>query len=332
MVAKEVNGTPMKMEVDLPPLGVNDVTVEVKFCGLCYSDLAMHENMWGMTSYPFVGGHEVAGEIVEIGEHVTAVKIGDKVGVGWASSFCNTCNQCVSGQQSLCVKPGMTVVGRHGGFAKHVRCSELCAYKLPGSLDLATSGPLLCGGNAVFHPLLAQNVLPTQKVGVVGIGGLGHMALQFMNKWGCHVAAFTSSPSKAELAKKLGAHEIIVAKEKADFEKHAGRFDFILVAVADVSLDWNNYIITLGPRGNLHFVGTVPEPLGINSTPLMFKQQSVSASPVGGVAATRTMLDFAARHDVKPMIESFKMSELGKAYEHLKAGKPRFRIVLENDL
>jgi uncharacterized zinc-type alcohol dehydrogenase-like protein len=198
-------------------------------------------------------------------------------------------------------------------------------------VDVAKAGPLLCGGITVFNPLGEMNVRPTDRVAVIGIGGLGHMALQFLNKWGCDVTAFTSTAKKADEARRLGAHHVVDTHSAEEVAKAAGRFDFVLSTV-NVDLDWNAYIGTLAPKGRLHVVGAVPQPLPIAVFPLLVGQRSVSGSPSGSPAAVVRMLDFAARHGVAPVVEEFPMSQANQAFEHLAAGKARYRIVLKNDL
>ena len=327
--ATEANAAFEPFEYELPDLGPNDVDIAVDHCGICHSDLSMLQNAWGMTSYPFVPGHEVAGRISAIGDHVTHLKVGDRVGLGWHAGYCMTCESCFSGHHNMCSTPEQTIVGRHGGFADTVRAHAASVFRVPDNLDLAATGPLLCGGITVFNPLVQFNISPTDSVAVIGIGGLGHMALRFANAWGCHVTAFTS-PGKMEEAKSLGAHDTINSREPKEFAKHAGRFDLILSTV-NVKMDWNLLVNTLKPRGRLHVLGVVLEPLDIEALPLLFGQRSVSGSPVGGPATINRMLEFAARHDITATTEHFPMSKVNDAFEHLESGKARYRIVLDRD-
>jgi alcohol/geraniol dehydrogenase (NADP+) len=216
-------------------------------------------------------------------------------------------------------------------FADHVRCHWIWAVPLPDSLDASKAGPLFCGGISVFNPIMQFNVKPTDKVGVIGIGGLGHLALQFLNKWGCEVTAFTSCAAKADDARQMGAHLVVNSKSESELEKIAGKFDFIISTV-DANLNWPAFLNTLAPKGRLHFVGLVPEPVSLITLPLIDGQKTVSGTPLGSPATTAKMLEFCARHDIFPVTESFKMSEANEAFEHLRAGKARYRIVLENDI
>lgn len=307
-----------------------EVEIAVQYCGICHSDLSMIENQWGMTGYPLVPGHEVAGEVKGVGESVQNVKLGDRVGLGWFSRSCMMCEACLAGDHNLCASNEQTIVGRHGGFADRVRCHWSWAIPLPDDLDVKSAGPLFCGGITVFNPIVQFDVQPTERVGVVGIGGLGHMAIQFMAKWGCHVTAFTSSANKAEEARRFGAREVVDSRDDKSLEAAAGSLDFLLVT-ANVTLNWPLYLNALRPKGRLHFVGAVMEPLAIPVLGLLMAQKSVSASPLGSPATTKQMLEFCIRHGIEPQIEVFPMSKVNDALEHLKSGRARYRIVLEND-
>jgi uncharacterized zinc-type alcohol dehydrogenase-like protein len=231
----------------------------------------------------------------------------------------------------MCRSLEQTIVGRHGAFATRVRCHWSWATPIPQGVDAAVAGPLLCGGITVFNPLVQHNVRPTDHVGVIGIGGLGHMALQFLNKWGCDVTAFTSSAGKAEEARRMGAHHVVDTHSAGELAQVAGSFNFILSTVA-VSLDWSLYINALAPKGHLHVVGVVPAPMEIGVFPLLVAQRSVGGSPSGAPGTVATMLEFCARHGIRPVTEEFPLSRANEALAHLAAGKARYRIVLKNDL
>lgn len=316
------------------PVRDEQVEIAVEYCGLCHSDLSMYRNEFGMTVYPFVPGHEVVGKIASVGDHVTTHKVGQRVGLGWFSGSCMSCSQCLSGDHNLCTNPDryeQTIVHRHGGFADRVRCHWVWATPLPDAVDFAKAGPLFCGGVTVFNPIVQFDVKPTDRVGVIGIGGLGHMALAFLNKWGCEVTAFTSSDSKKDEALKLGAHKVVNSRDPAQLKSIAGSLNFILSTV-DATLDWQGYIDALAPKGRLHTVGIIGEPVSLAAFPLIAGQKSFSGSPLGSPSTTAKMLDFCARHEIAPVTESFKMSEVNEAFEHLEAGKARYRIVLTNDI
>jgi len=327
--AAKAPGAPLEpFTYELGPLGPDQVDIKVEYCGVCHSDLSMRNNEWGMTSYPFVPGHEAVGTIMALGSNAKGLKIGQRVGLGWNSGSCLHCRPCRNGDLNMCDTAEQTIVARHGGFADVVRCNWEWALPLPDGLDAKIAGPLFCGGITVFNPIVQLGIKPTHKVGVIGIGGLGHMALMFLSHWGCEVTAFTSSPGKEDEAKAMGAHHVVNSRDSAAMAKLAGKFDFIINTV-NVSLNWNDYINALGPKGRLHMVGAVLEPMQIGAFSLIGKQRSVSGSPVGAPATMLDMLDFCALHHIAPKVEVFKMADVNAALAHLEAGKARYRIVLE---
>lgn len=327
--AKEKGAPLMPFTYELGAPGPDQVDIQVTSCGICHSDLAMIENEWGMSSYPVIPGHEVIGKITAIGDHVNHLKVGQHVGLGWFSGSCMHCRHCMHGDHNLCDTPEQTIIGRPGGFADYVRCNAEWAIALPEGFNEKEAGPLFCGGITVFNPIVQYDVRPTQRVGVIGIGGLGHLALQFLNKWGCEVTAFSSTPGKEAEAKRLGAHYVVSSRDSKAMEKLAGRFDFIL-NTATANLDWNAYINALGPRGRLHTVGAVSEPIPAPAFALIGKQRSISGSPLGSPATIQDMLEFCVRHKILPVNEHFPMKDVNKALDHLRAGKARYRIVLDS--
>jgi len=244
-----------------------------------------------------------------------------------------SCPQCLAGDHNLCSTVQATMIGRFGGFADRVRCDWLWATPLPDAIADASAGPLFCGGITVFNPIVQCGVQPTQRVGVVGIGGLGHMALQFLNKWGCEVTAFTSSDSKRDEAVKFGAHHVTNSRDSAQLQKLAGSLDFILVT-ANATLDWPAMINALAPRGRLHFVGAVLEPVPVAVFSLLNGQKTVSGSPLGSPATTTKMLEFCARHSIAPTTELYPMSRINEALDRLRAGNimARQRMILLYDI
>lgn len=323
-------GAPLEpFSYDPGPLGPDEVEIQVDSCGICHSDLSMLHNDWGMTTYPFVPGHEVSGTIAALGAQVTHLRIGQPVGLGWHAGYCQTCPSCRGGDHNLCASASGTIVGRHGGFADKVRAEASSVVPLPEGLNPATAGPLFCGGITVFNPLVQYHIPPTARVAVIGIGGLGHLALAILNAWGCHVTAFTSSPAKHAEALQLGAHDTLDSRDPSTLKKAAGRFDLILSTV-NVALDWSAYLETLRPKGRLHFLGAALEPIQIGAFALIGAQREISGSPVGSPATIATMLDFAARHHIEPIVEVFPFSQVNQALEHLKSGKARYRIVLQH--
>lgn len=325
----EKSGRLTPFEYTLGEIGPQEVDIQVESCGICHSDLSMIDNEWGFSRYPVVPGHEIVGTITAIGEHVKNVKVGQRVGLGWFSGSCMYCHSCLHGDHNLCPTAEQTIVGRHGGFANLVRCNSLWAIALPDKLNVNDAGPLLCGGITVFNPIVQFDVRPTHRVAVIGIGGLGHMALQFLNKWGCEVTAFSSTPAKEAEAKRMGAHDVVNTSDSNALKKLAGRFDFIL-NTTNADLDWPAYLNLLGARGRLHTVGVVPNPLPAPAFSLIFKQRSVSGSPLGSPSTIEDMLEFCVRHNINPLTEHFAMKDLNQAIEHLRAGKARYRIVLDN--
>ena len=326
------NGPHEKLEpfsYEMGELGTEQVDIRVINCGICYSDLSMINNEWGMTAYPIVPGHEIIGEVVAAGNAVKNVKVGDKVGLGWFSGSCMSCHECMDGSQHLCSSAEYTIGGRHGGFADHVRSHWSWAIPLPNGIDLDKAGPLLCGGITVFNPIIFAGVKATDKVGVIGIGGLGHMALKFLNKWGCEVIAFSSNPDKKKSILEMGATKVVDSTNPEELAKIAGSLNFIL-NTTNVSLDWNSYLVALAPKGKFHNVGAVLEPMAIPAFTLLTGEKSVSGSPLGSPSLTRTMLEFCVRHDIYPITEEFPMNQVNEAIARLESGKARFRIVLKN--
>jgi alcohol/geraniol dehydrogenase (NADP+) len=322
---------PMVLEtVDLGPLGAEDVEVAVEHCGLCHSDLSALNNDWGNSQYPAILGHEVIGRVTAVGPSAKGVKVGQRVGVGWNSSSCMHCHQCLSGSQHLCPEVQQTIFGHRGGFATYIRAHWAWTIPLPEKLNFADAGPLLCGGVTVFAPL-STHAKPTDRVGIIGIGGLGHMAVKFAAAYGCDVTAFTSSESKFEEAKGFGAHHVVSSRDSAAIKKLGGSFD-LLISTVNVKLDWDAMIGALAPNGRLHVVGAVLEPIPVAAFSLILQQRCVSGSPAGSPVAIATMLDFASRHNVAPQTEHFPMSKINEAFARLASGKARYRIVLDADL
>ena len=289
----------------------------------------MMNNDWGMTQYPIVPGHEIIGEIVAVGNAVKNLKVGDKVGLGWMSSSCMSCSQCMSGDHNLCANSEGTIIGRHGGFAEYVRSHWSWAIPIPEGMDLSKAGPLLCGGITVFSPIFLSNLKPTDSVGVIGIGGLGHLAIKFLKHWGCDVIAFSSNPSKKDEILSMGANKVINSKDSEELKSVTGKLKFIL-NTTNVSLDWDSYLTALSPKGKLHTVGAVLEPMQIPAFSLIMGDKSVGGSPIGSPEIIRIMLDFCNRHSIYPNVEEFPMEEVNEAIEHLEQGKASYRIVLKN--
>lgn len=317
-------------EYELGALGADEVDIDVRYCGICHSDLSMLDNEWGISKYPLVPGHEVVGTIAAVGSNVGYLRQGQTVGLGWNASSCMHCHECMSGDHNMCAEVVGTIIGRHGGFANKVRADAAWAVPLPDGVDPAKAGPMFCGGVTVFNPILQNHIKATDRVGVVGIGGLGHMALAFLHAWGCEVTAFSTSPAKEDEARALGADHFVSSRDPAALEAVANTFDMILVTI-NAELDWEAYIKALRPRGKLHIVGVVPA-ITVAAFPLIGGQKSIGGSPLGSPATTAGMLGFAGRHAIAPITEMFPMSRLNDAMDRLRSGEARYRIVLENDI
>jgi uncharacterized zinc-type alcohol dehydrogenase-like protein len=327
--AREAGGKLEPFEYDPGTLKDTEVEIQVEYCGICHSDLSMLKNEWGTTAYPFVPGHEIVGVVTAVGDRVATIKVGQRVGLGWFSHSCTHCEWCMSGDHNLCLTAEQTIVGRHGGFADKVRAHEEWVIPLPAGVDPAKVGPLFCGGITVFNPIVQFDVKPTDRVGVIGIGGLGHMALQFLQAWGCDVTAFSTNPSKEEEARSMGANHFINSRDPKALEAAANSFDLILSTV-NANLDWAAYISLLRPKGRLHFVGIVPNAIQAYAFPLIAGQKTLSGSPLGSPATSQKMLEFAARHNIAPITETYAFEQVNEALERLEAGKARYRIVLKH--
>ena len=315
-------------EYDPGALGADDVEIAVETCGICHSDVSVMNNEWGVSTYPVVPGHEVIGRVTALGSNAKGLEVGQRVGVGWTAGSCMHCQPCLGGDQNLCLQNVPTIVGRYGGFADKVRVQWPWAVSLPEDLDAKEAGPLMCGGVTVFTPFKVFDIKPTSRIGVVGIGGLGHMALKFAKAWGCEVTAFTSTDAKAAEARSFGAHNVVNTRNNADLNRIAGSLDLLLVTV-NVTLNWPAMIATLGPKGRLHVVGAVLEPIPVAAFPIILGQKSVSGSPNGSPTTMADMLQFAARHNVLPQTEHFPLAKVNDAIQHLVDGKARYRIVLD---
>ncbi len=325
----ESGGDLTPFSYDPGPLAGDHVEIEVTACGLCHSDVSMLDNEWGVSQYPLVPGHEAVGRITEVGAGVSHLKPGQMVGVGWSAESCLTCGQCLSGHHQRCGTGKPTIRGRHGGFADRMRVQAVWAIPLPEGLDTRSAGPLFCGGITVFSPFLDYNILPTDRVGVIGIGGLGHLAVQFARAWGCEVTAFTGSMDKAEELKNLGAHKVVNSRDDSALKALRGQYD-VIISTVNVNLAWHRYIAALAPQGRLVHVGMITEPMAVPGAALISGQKRVGGSDTGSPAVVAKMLEFCARHDIRPVTEYFKFADVNDAIAHLKSGKARYRIVLEN--
>jgi uncharacterized zinc-type alcohol dehydrogenase-like protein len=312
-------------------LGESEVKIQVTHCGICHSDLHLINNDWMMSSYPFIPGHEVAGLIVEKGSGVSRLNIGDRVGLGWQAGSCHECDDCNAGNENLCSNSSSTCVGRHGGYAEFVVADSAFAIKLPDELESEFAGPLMCGGATVFSPLRRYGVSNGMRVGIIGIGGLGHMALQFANKMGAEVTAISTSNSKKNEAASFGAHNFINSNEDPSFSNHFNKFDLILSTVF-ADMNWQALVNSLRSNGKLCFIGAPPQNISVNAFTIIMKQKSVTGSVIGSPKMIEDMLNFSAINDVRPVIEKMQMSDVNLALKKVADNTVRYRMVLVNSV
>src|ERR671911_2626511 len=256
--AQQAGGKLQSFDYNVDSLKSDEVEVDVEYCGICYSDLSMLNNDWGITQYPLVPGHEIVGKVSAIGNMVKHLRIGQYVGIGWRARSCLICDQCMSGHHNRCANGEDVIVGRYGGYANKVRCQAAWAFPLPKNIDIKSAGPLFCGGITVFNPIIQNNIKSTDHVAVVGIGGLGHMAIKFLNSWGCEVTAISTNPQKEKEAIEFGADHFINTTGADALKPYSNRFDMVMVT-ANVDLNWDSYIKTLRSGGRLHIVGAASQ-------------------------------------------------------------------------
>ena len=310
-------------------LRADEVEIKISHCGVCFSDVHLIDNDWGMSKYPFIPGHEIIGAVVAVGSAVKNLVVGDRVGVGWQADSCGICEWCRRGEEHLCLKSQPTCVGRNGGFADKIRVNWRFAIPVPAALDSEHAAPLLCGGITVYSPLRNHGVRPSSRVGVIGIGGLGHLGIQFAKAFGAEVTAFSTSKDKEEEARTLGAHQFVNTRDAGALKKVAGSFDLLLSTVS-ADQDWQSYIGALRPKGMLCIVGASPSPIQVQGFSLIGGQKAISGSPTGSPTDLFEMLDVAARHGVKAVTERFAMSKANDAVAKVKKNQVRYRAVLAN--
>ena len=310
-------------------LGSQEVEIAITHCGICHSDLHLISNDWGISHYPFIPGHEVVGTVSAVGNEVRGLELGQRVGLGWQSNSCGVCEWCLRGLENLCPDAEGTCVHRHGGYADRVRANARFVIPIPEALGSEQTAPLLCGGITVYSPMRTHGINPSSRVGIVGIGGLGHLALQFARVFGARVTAFSTSAAKEKEARALGADDFVNSRESKAMKEIAGSLDFIL-NTANADQDWGTYLQALRPTGTLCFVGVPPSPVSVHAFPLISGMRSMSGNPTGSPYGLREMLDVAARHGVKATTELFPMTKANEAIEKVKKNKVRYRAVLGN--
>jgi alcohol dehydrogenase (NADP+) len=318
-------------------VGPKDVKINILYCGVCHTDLHITRNEWHGTTYPCVPGHEIVGRVVQIGSAVTKFKKGDLAGVGCMVDSCRTCENCRDDLEQFCEKGatftynapdkksgGMT----YGGYSENVVVDEAFVLHVPKNLDLAAVAPLLCAGITTYSPLRHHGVGPGQKVGIVGLGGLGHMGVKLAKGFGAHVVVFTTSPGKVQDAFRLGADEVVNSKNEEEMKKHANSFHFILDTVA-AQHDINAYLLLLKRDGTLTQVGAPAEPLAVQVTSLIFGRRNFSGSLIGGIKETQEMLDFCGDHNITSDIELIPIQQINQAYERLLKNDVKYRFVID---
>jgi uncharacterized zinc-type alcohol dehydrogenase-like protein len=318
--------------------GEHDVQIEILFCGICHSDLHTVRNEWSSvpTVYPCLPGHEIVGRITKVGSAVTKFKPGDLAAVGCMVDSDGTCPNCQAGLEQFC--PNMTLTynspDRHlggvtyGGYSENIVVKEHFVLRVPSNLDLAGAAPLLCAGITTYSPMRHWGVTKGKKVGVVGLGGLGHMAVKFARALGAHVVVFTTSPNKKEDALRLGADDVIISRNADQMKKHAGSFDFILDAVS-AEHDINAYIQLLRRDGNITLVGAPDKPLAVSALGLLFGRRSLSGSLIGGIAETQEMLDFCGKHNITADVEVIPIQKVNEAYDRLLKADVKYRFSID---
>ena len=315
----------------------HDVQIEILFCGICHSDLHMVRNEWGGgTVYPIVPGHEMVGRVTQVGSAVTKYKPGDLAGVGCMVDSDGTCPNCKTGLEQFC--PNLTLTYNspdkhlggvtYGGYSDSIVVDERFVLRVPTNLDLAAVAPLLCAGITTYSPLRHWGVTKGNKVGVVGLGGLGHMGVKFARAFGAHVVVFTTSPDKKEDALRLGADEVVVSRNADEMQKHAGSFDFILDTVS-ANHDINAYLNLLRLDGNITLVGVPEKPLEVAAFSLIVGRRSLSGSNIGGIAETQEMLDFCGEHNITADVEVIPIQKVNEAYERLLKSDVKYRFCID---
>lgn len=317
----------------------HDVQIEILFCGICHSDLHQVRDEWSglmPTVYPCVPGHEIVGRVTKTGKAVKKFKPGDLAAVGCMVDSDGTCPECKAGTEQFC--PNLTLTYNfpdkhtggvtYGGYSESIVVDERFVLRVPANLDLAGTAPLLCAGITTYSPMRHWGVTKGKKVGVVGLGGLGHMAVKFAHALGAHVVVFTGSPSKKDDARRLGADEVVISRNADEMAKHVGSFDFILDAVA-AEHDINAYINMLARDGNLTMVGAPEKPLPVSVFGLLFKRRSFSGSLIGGIAETQEMLDFCGKHNITADVEVVPIQKVNEAYERMVKSDVKYRFSID---
>ncbi len=325
--APEPRGALYDWECDLEDIQATEVEIAVEVCALCHSDLHLIDNDWGISQYPLVPGHEIVGRVTSVGSQVTGIHPGDRVGLGWQCGACGNCPSCLSSHPHLCTGgKKRTCVNQYGGFAERVRGGYEFVYPIPDSISTGHAAPLLCAGLTVFSALERHVIRKGMKVGIIGVGGLGHLAVQFAAKMGSHVVAFDVEAERLELARRLGAEEAFLVGELPEH----GNLD-LLLSTTSANLDWDLWLDRLALNGTLCLLGYPSHAISLSADRLLDGQKSVTGSVIGSPATMRAMLSFAAAHGIRPMVEEMPISRINEAIHRLRNNDVRFRIVLKMD-
>ena len=306
-----------------------EIEIAITHCGFCYSDLLLIDHDWGVSVYPFVPGHEIVGIVLRAGAEVNGLRVGQRVGVGWLAGSCMSCEQCAEGKENLCLAAQPTCVGRNGGFADSVRVDARFAAPIPDAIASELAAPLFCAGITVFAPL-HRYVKDNSRVGVIGLGGLGHLAVRYARAMSCAVTVFSRTADKERSARAFGADRFIDASRPNALGAAAATCDFILSTVP-VSLPWAEYLNVLKPDGRLCLVGASPGDIQVPAPALIDGQKSIGGSAIGSNAEIRAMLEFSAAHGIFPQVELFPMAEVNRALARLRENNVRYRAVLANE-
>ena len=314
-------------DFEAPPLGANDVEIAVSHCGICHSDVHLVNNDWGLSSYPLIPGHEAVGEVTTVGSAVKSLKPGARVGVGWLSATCGQCDSCSAGHENNCGSWQPTCVGRPGGFADRLRVDHRWAFEIPKGLSSDEAGPLMCGGATMHTPLADHDIRDGARVGIVSVGGLGHLGIQFARARGCKVTAFSTTPEKEAECRDMGADDFVVMTDEASLAARVSTQDF-LITTTPTDLPWDTMLALLRPRGALCLVGVPASAVQFQAFPLIAGHKSIVGSNTGSRKGIQSMLETAAKKGVKPLIERHAMSDVNTAMKRVAKNQVRYRAVL----
>jgi uncharacterized zinc-type alcohol dehydrogenase-like protein len=335
--AMKAGGPLLPFKFSRRELGPHDLLIDILYCGICHSDIHKVNDDWGSTTYPIVPGHEIVGRVSRVGSSVKRFKVGDNAGVGCMVESCRKCEACKAGEEQYC-KDGTTMTYNSpethiggmtfGGYSNNIVVDEGFALKVPKNVDLAATAPLLCAGITTYSPLRRWKVGRGQKVGVFGMGGLGHMAVKFARSFGAHVVVFTTSPDKIKDAKRFGAHEVVLSTDAKEMPKHEKSLDFILDTIS-AQHDVDAVLSLLKRNGHMVLVGLSGKPVSVSASSLIYGHRSFAGSLIGGIKETQEMLDYCAKHNITCDIELIPIQRLAEAYRRTLSGDVKYRFVID---